>query len=129
MTLKDNIETHKIQYIDNPIRVLYIDGYPRWEYRYLKSVLVREKSIDSSILLVSADREFAQEGNTPLKRLPQTAEELKEFDVILVGDVHENYWSEKQKQLLKEHVGKRGAGIIWIGGDSMMPYTYNQSAT
>ena len=127
VTLKDNIEEHKIQYIDSPIRVLYVDGYPRWEYRYLKSVLVREESIDSSILLVSADREFAQEGNTPLQRLPQTADELKDFDVIVVGDIHENYWSEKQKQLLKEHVGKRGAGIIWIGGDSAMPYSYNQA--
>ena len=127
VTLKDNIENHKIKYIDNPIRVLYIDGYPRWEYRYLKSVLVREESIDSSILLVSADREFAQEGNTPLQRLPQTADELKDFDVVIVGEIHENYWSEKQKQLLKEHIGKRGAGIIWIGGDSVMPYTYNQA--
>jgi len=126
VTLKDNIKQAKIEFIDKKIRVLYVDAYPRWEYRYLKSMLIRETSINSSMLLISSGRQYTQEGDTPIKRLPQTADEFKEFDVIIVGDVHENYWSEQQKQLLKEHVGKRGAGILFIGGNESMPYTYAQ---
>ena len=60
----------ELEMIDRPIRVLYVEGYPRWDYRYLQSVLVREESIRSSVLLVSADRGFAQEGDVPITRLP-----------------------------------------------------------
>ncbi|MCP4495174.1 MAG: VWA domain-containing protein, partial [Phycisphaeraceae bacterium] len=38
-----------VDFVDRPLRVLYIEGYPRWEYRYLKNLLVREPSIESSV--------------------------------------------------------------------------------
>ena len=46
-----------ITVMDRPIRVLYMDGWPRWEFRYLKNILLREKGIESSIMLLSADRD------------------------------------------------------------------------
>lgn len=50
-----------VELVDRPLRILYIEGYPRWEYRYLKNMLVREPSIEASVMLLSADRDFAQE--------------------------------------------------------------------
>ena len=94
----------EVDVVDRPIRVLYIEGYPRWEYRYLKNLLVRESSIESSVMLLSADREFAQEGNTPIARLPRSSEELEQFDLLIIGDVPAGFFSPEQLDLFTRQV-------------------------
>ena len=114
----------ELELIDQPIRVLYVEGYPRWEYRYLKNMLLREKSIESSIMLTSADREFAQEGDIPLARLPENAEQMRPYDVLIVGDVPGGYFSQQQLGLIRRHVGTSGAGLLWIAGAGHTPRSY-----
>ncbi len=120
----NNGKPFRIELIDRPLRVLYIDGYPRWEYRYLKNLLVREESIESSIMLLSADREFAQEGDRPITRLPNSPEEFAEYDVIIVGDVAANSFSPDQLDMMRRQVGQRGGGLLWIGGEHATPRSY-----
>jgi nucleotide-binding universal stress UspA family protein len=122
---QNNQQMVTVELIDEPIRVLYVDGYPRWEYRYLKSVLMREKSIKSSMFLISADQQFAQEGDVPIARLPQTAEEFEAYDVIIIGDVPSRHFSSEQLSMIRDHVANRGAGLIWIGGSRWTPVTYD----
>ncbi len=121
---ENNEELVSIELVDRPIRVLYVEGYPRWEYRYLKNMLLREESISSSMLLLSADRNFAQEGDVPITRLPQDAEELEPFDVVILGDVPSNYFGAELLTLLRDHVAVRGAGLLWIGGPGSTPRSY-----
>lgn len=124
MIQQNNRRSVELTLVDRPIRLLYIDGYPRWSYRYLKNLAVREDSIDSSIMLISADRTFAQEGDTPLQRLPNNEEELRPYDVIAIGDVASNFFSSGQLQLIREHVASRGAGLLWIAGPRFNPADY-----
>jgi len=114
--------------VDRPIRVLYVEGYPRWEYRYLKNLLVREESIESSVLLLSADRDFAQEGNTPLSRMPRTAEEFAPFDLMVIGDVPAGFFSSGQLAAIRDSVADRGMGLLWIGGPFSTPGSWGGSA-
>ncbi len=124
----NNVKTALIELIDRPLRVLYIDGYPRWEYRYLKNLLVREETIESSVMLISADRDFAQEGNQPITRLPRSPEEFAPFDVIVIGDVPGSFFSPEQLEMIRGHVAQRGAGLLWIGGERFTPRTYAGTA-
>lgn len=121
---ENTVAQFAIELIDRPLRVLYVDGYPRWEYRYLKSLLVRESSIESSIILLSADRDFAQEGNLPVTRMPRTSDEFADFDVIILGDVPGSFFSATQLDLMHEHIAERGAGLLWVGGERYTPSTY-----
>lgn len=120
----NNSRAVSIAMVDRPIKVLYIEGAARWEYRFLVSMLKREASIDSSILLVEADREFVQEGDSPISRFPLTAEELRPYDVVMIGDVHPRFFAEQQFALIREHVATRGAGLLWIGGERHTPNLY-----
>ncbi|MEX0653981.1 MAG: hypothetical protein WD534_09145 [Phycisphaeraceae bacterium] len=117
-----------VEILDRPLRVLYIEGTPRWEYRYLTAMLVREESIESSVLLLSADRGFAQEGDRPITRFPQDREEIGEFDVIVLGDVPADYFSDDQITLIRNHVSEGGAGLLWIGGERFTPQAYERTA-
>ncbi|HMN96116.1 MAG TPA: hypothetical protein PKC43_01210 [Phycisphaerales bacterium] len=113
--------------VDRPVRVLYVDGYPRWEYRYLKNLLVREPSIESSVLLLSADRDFAQEGNMPLLRLPRTADEFAPYDLVVLGDVPSSFFTAAQLEIIRTAVAERGMGLLFIGGQRSMPSSWGDS--
>jgi hypothetical protein len=117
----------EIEVIDRPIKVLYIEGYPRWEYRYLKNLLIRESSIESSIMLLSADLEFAQEGDLPLERLPRDQEELDQFDLLIIGDVPSGFFTDDQLEMFSENVSSRGMGLLWLGGERSTPSSWNST--
>ncbi|MEM9110244.1 MAG: hypothetical protein AAGC72_09485 [Planctomycetota bacterium] len=120
---KNNSRSASIAMVDRALKVLYVDRV-RFEYKFLVPMLKREESIDSSILLVDADRGFVQEGDTPLSRFPLTAEEIRPYDVIVLGDVHPRFFSDQQLALIREHVATRRAGLLWIGGERHTPNLY-----
>jgi hypothetical protein len=107
--------------IDRPLRALYIDGYPRWEQRYLKALMLREASTDVSAILLAADRRSIQEGDTLLDALPVTPEDWAPFDLVVLGDVKPGLFTTGQLEALREHVARRGAGLIWIAGPRATP--------
>lgn len=117
-----------VELVDRPLRVLYIEGGPRWEYRYLKNLLVREPSIESSVMLLSADRDFAQEGNTPLARLPRDADEFARFDLVILGDLPSGFLTEARQSAIRELVERRGGGLVLLGGPRSMPSSWSDSA-
>lgn len=121
---ENNHRDLEIELVDRQLKVLYVEGYPRWDYRYLKNMLLREKSVLSSVLLRSADRGFVQEGTAPIKQFPRNAQELAPYDVIIIGDVPSGYFGSQQLQMIQDHVATTGAGILWIGGPRDMPVSY-----
>lgn len=128
LVAENDARTLEIEVVDRPLRVLYVDGYPRWEYRYLKNLLVREPSIESSVMLVSADRDFAQEGNLPLARLPRSPEEFAAYDLLILGDVPAGFFSPEQHEMMRELVAARGAGLLVVGGPRFAPRSWEGTA-
>ena len=120
----DNAARVPIEVVDRPIRVLYLDGHPRWEHRYVKNLLLREGSIDSTILLLASGRRFIQEGDTLIARLPVSPEEWAEFDVVILGDLSPDQFGAEQLTQLAEHVAQRGAGLLWMGGPGPTPQAW-----
>ncbi|MEN0019250.1 MAG: hypothetical protein AAF747_00035 [Planctomycetota bacterium] len=120
----NNSKPFELDIVDQPLRVLYVDGYPRWTYRYLKNILLRESSVRSSSLLLAPNRSYIQEGDVAVARLPRSPEEWAEFDVIVLGDVRAELFGLEQLEQLRAHVADRGAGLVWIGGPASTPATF-----
>lgn len=125
---ENNARSMMIELVDRPLQVLFVEGYPRWEYRFVKELIRREKSIESSVMLISADRDFAQEGNIPITRLPRSPEEFAQYDMIILGDVPATFFSPEQLEMMRNHVADRGAGLLWIAGERSTPSTYSGTA-
>jgi von Willebrand factor type A domain-containing protein len=133
--LENNVsKPRRVRVIDERIRVLYVEGYPRWEYRYLKNALVRDKHMEVQCLLVSADPEFVQEsspGVVPLKRLP-SQEELLKYHVIIIGDVKpeargrdgEPVFYDGALKTIRELVKERAGGLLMLSGSLANPRLY-----
>jgi uncharacterized membrane protein len=123
----DNSRSARLAVLDTQVNLLYIEGYPRWDYRFLRTELIRDSTVDVSILLTSADEGFAQDGDKPIRRFPETMEELLAFDAVLIGDVDPRQFTDAQLQLLAEFVGKKGGGLAMVAGTRYSPFAYRNS--
>ncbi len=121
--LDNNVAQLEIKVVENRAQVLYVEGYPRYDYRYLKNTLMRDPTIALSTLLLSADEQFAQEGDVPIRRFPATADELRDYDVVLLGDVNpQGGWiTDAQLELLVQFVARDGGGLGLLAGEVHMP--------
>jgi len=122
----NNADYVEVTIVNNRLRVLYVEAYPRYEYRYLKNALIREETMELSVLLLEADEEFVQEGTLPIRRFPETPEELNRFDVVLFGDVDPRggWLTASQMTMLLDFVGNEGGGFGLIAGERSAPYRF-----
>ncbi len=120
----DNAREIQMAVLDAKINVLYVEGYPRWDYRYLKTEMMRDRTVNISCLLTSADPTFAQEGDRPITRFPQTPEELADYDVVLFGDVDPREFSDSQLQLVADFVSRKGGGFAMTAGPRFSPQAW-----
>jgi len=110
-----------VELVDRPLRALYLDGYPRWEYRYLKNVLIRESTIASSVTIFAPNRRYLQEGTDPLDALPASPEEWGRFDVLIMGDVDPRVFTTEQLAQIRDRIATAGLGLIWVAGEGSVP--------
>ena len=127
------------------IKVLYVEGYRRYEYHFLKTLLEREsnrvkgnKTIKLRVRLLDADAGYqAAEGRDSdgefrvLTDFP-TKKELEGYHVVILGDVNPrpDRNAEKTHEFLKnvaEFVEKRGGGLLMIAGERYAPFAYKES--
>jgi len=122
--LDNNRETRHVSVRQEKIRVLLVDSVPRYEFRYLKHLLERDKTIELATVLQDADPEYASEDGTARPHFPVRKEELFQFDVILFGDVNPAYLSGPVMENLREFVRDKGGGLLMIAGPRHNPLKY-----
>jgi len=112
------------------IKVLYIDGYPRYEYRFLKDSLLRVGNMEVQCFLVSASADFIQEstdGVPSLERVPDSVQWLLDnYHVIILGDVDPQRLGNDYEAILgniKTFV-ERGGGFLMLAGNRHAPKQY-----
>ncbi len=122
----NNRLTRTIHVRNEKIQVLLADSIPRYEFRKLKTLLERDKSIALSHVLQDADIEYASGDQTALEHFPVREEELTKYDVIIFGDVNPNYLGDKVLQSLQEFVND-GGGILFVAGERFNPLAYRNT--
>ena len=123
----NNAETRQVSVREGRIRVLLAELEPRWEFRELKNMLEREKTVDLHTVLQDADLEYADQDVTaaPLRgRLPVNAEQLNGYDVIILGDLNPQYLTTGALETLRNFVRDSGGGLILIAGAQHNPVQY-----
>lgn len=125
-TVKDNNSAaQRVRVIDSKIKVLLAERVPRWEYRYLFGVLLRDRRIDAKFLLADGDPELSRARNSPyLAKFPATKEELFTYDLVIVGDYDPKKLGEEQMGDLAEFVSKFGGACVFLAGPQFNPTAY-----
>lgn len=119
------------------IKVLYIEGSARYEYRFLKNLLEREsadkkrnRTVELKVLLTDADQNFWKQDKSAIANFPVSKKDLFEYDVVILGDVDPNSpkLGEARLRDLADFVRERGGGLVMVAGPLYSPHAYKKSA-
>ena len=102
------------------IRVLYVEGTIRPEYKFLSRLLKSDPNIRFVALVRMEGNRFWSQGDVAgrkLDRLPETDADYAMFDVIVIGDLDRTYLSKEQLSRLRKFVTD-GGGLLMLGGHS-----------
>ncbi len=109
---------------EEKLKVLYVDSVPRYEFRYLKTFLDREKTIDLNVVLQSSDPQYSNQDRAALPTFPSTRDDLFAYDAVIVGDVDPDFLSTSQMNHLAEFVTEKGGGVLFVAGENSDPLRY-----
>lgn len=118
--LKNNRQPRILQVKDSPKRVLYMEGEPRWEYKFIRRAIDSEPSINLVSLLRTSPNKFYRQGVESAAELengfPETREALFRYDAVIMGSVDAVELSTVQQAALRDFVSIRGGALLMLGG-------------
>jgi len=133
---ENNHLTRKIVVREETIRVLLVQAYPSYEFRFLKQMLLRELNAQESAegkaagfrtVLQEADLTYGETDKTAERTFPASRDELFRYDVLIFGDVNPALLSPSIMNNIYEFVTVRGGGLIFIAGPRYTPLAYRDT--
>ena len=121
----NNSREFTVSVLDNKARVLLVEGDARWEFRYLKSALERDKRVELSTVLFR--QPFLQLLNRTFMdgELPEMIafkEQLANTDIVIMGDVGPAQIAEPVFQAIETAVSDEGVTLMVVPGRRHMPH-------
>ena len=117
----DNTKEVSVSVIDAKTRVLLVAGGPSWDYRYVTTLLERDDTFDLSCWLQSADVSAVRDGDTVIDHLPIMAEELFDYDVVILMDPDKSEFDESWSELADTLVSEHGGGLLFAAARPRSP--------
>jgi hypothetical protein len=118
--IKDNnTQSAPIAIRNERLRVLLVESYPRWEYRYLRNALSRDPGVELSCLLFHPGLSKVGGGNKDyIAQFPDRLEDLATYDVVFLGDVGigDGQLTSEQCRLIKGLIGQQASGLVFMPG-------------
>ena len=99
------------------LRVLLIESYPRWEYRYLRNALERDPGVEVEALLFHPELGKTGGGKGYLSTFPKD-DDLTSYDVIFLGDIGltGGQLTETHCTMLHKLVRDQATGLVFLPG-------------
>lgn len=101
-------------------RVLYMEGEPRWEFKFIRRALLHDRSVELITILRTTQNKIYRQGVTGSEELeegfPGKVEELFGYQGLVIGSVEASYFTTAQHELIRQFVDRRGGGILFLGG-------------
>ncbi|HJT33987.1 MAG TPA: hypothetical protein VJ783_18220 [Pirellulales bacterium] len=149
---ENNTDEVVVRVSDEKLKVLYVEGLPRWDFRFLKNAMRRDHglggrglvgAVTSAMAGAASAPALSSDGKTtaepdivleaevrrrpPADRqvLPATVEALAEYHTIILGDVSPTLLDSGFRNLLAEAVREKGVGLIVEAGPEAMPHAFD----
>jgi uncharacterized membrane protein len=101
-------------------RILYIEGEPRWEFKFIRRAVEDDRSLRLFTMLRTTQNKMYFQGFEGEKEqpdgFPAKAEALYKYAGLIIGDLEANYFTPAQQELIREFANRRGGGILFLGG-------------
>jgi uncharacterized membrane protein len=121
VTVDNNRQDALVEVIEGPMRILHVEGEPRWELGKIREALsLNEKNITVVSLQRTGESKFYRQGIAGQQELvagfPKTEEELFAYDGLVLGSVEASFFTTEQLRNIEAFVARRGGGLLALGG-------------
>jgi uncharacterized membrane protein len=101
-------------------RILYVEGEPRWEYKFIRRAEDDDRIVQVASMLRTTENKIYRQGIHDAQELaegfPARGEDLFGFQGLMIGSVEAGYFTLPQQELIREFVDRRGGGVLFLGG-------------
>src|SRR5207245_3773416 len=117
---QNNARDALIQVNDRAEKVLYYEGEPRFELKFLRRAVEADKNLQVVTLDRTAENKYYRQAVTHPDELiagfPKTREELFQYRALILGSVEAASFTPEQLRMIADFVNKRGGGLLMLGG-------------
>jgi uncharacterized membrane protein len=117
---QNNARDALIEIRDSKEKILYYEGEPRNEMKFINRGVEDDKNIQLVVLQRTAENKFYRIGVTHPEELvsgfPKTREELFAYRALILGSVEAATFTPEQLRMIGDFVSKRGGGLLVLGG-------------
>ena len=131
--VKNNILTRIVNVDSRKPRILYLEGEPRWEFKFLRRAVEDDTTIDLVTMLRTTQNKIYRQGIANPDELkdgfPTKSKSFSASTDFIIGSVDAPYLTPGQQALIKDFVDRRGGGLLFLGGkDALADGGWKQSA-
>jgi hypothetical protein len=106
---------------DQRLRVLYIEGSPRWDFRFIKNGIRRDHGLDATVIVEAELKARAAGGEATI---PNSIDEWAAYRTVILGDCGVETMTPARLDTLAAAVREKGLGLIVLAGPNHMPHGY-----
>ena len=118
--VSNNAVSRLVNVLDAQPSILYMEGEPRWEYKFIRRALETDRSVKIvSVLRTTQNKIYLQgisEADELREGFPGAVEKLFSYQGLIIGSVEASYFTRAQQELIREFVNRRGGGVLFLGG-------------
>ena len=116
----NNTVTRVVNVGSDARRILYVEGEPRWEYKFIRQAEQDDRMVQIASIVRTSENKFYRQGINDPKELvegfPTRPEELFGYQGLIIGSVNAGYFNPGQQELIRQFVDRRGGGLLLLGG-------------
>jgi uncharacterized membrane protein len=117
------INNRRTRILDVPAErrnVLYVEGEPRWEFKFLRRAAISDRALRLASVVRTTPNKYYRQGVRSADELregfPRTAEELFAYDALVIGSYEASNLTAEQHRLLTEFIDRRGGSVLMLAG-------------
>lgn len=120
LVIENNAREALIDVRDRKEKVLYFEGEPRWEYKFIRRAIPEDDNLIVTSLIRTADNKYMRQGvdhaDELVSAFPKTREELFAYRSLILGSLEAAALTGDQLKMIAEFVDRRGGGLLMLGG-------------
>src|SRR5215467_7322629 len=117
---QNNTRDALLEVRDRVEQILYYEGEPRAEGKFIFENVEDDKNLNLVWLLRTAENKYYRQGVTKDSEVaggfPKTREELFAYRALVLGSVEAASFTPDQLRMIADFVNKRGGGLLMLGG-------------
>ena len=119
MVTQNNLRQTLIVVEDRNEKLLYFEGEPRWEVKYLLRGVEEDENLQVALLQRTAENKFLRRNVDGPDELvggfPRTRSELFKYRGLILGSIEAGHFTPDQLRMIADFVNHRGGGLLMLG--------------